>query len=154
MPWGEVEKRDYDNEEIKGKRYITFSEVREYGYVEPIQKVMHIVEPFKHTTFRTRDMLGKRFIRNGTNGMNTDFEIEIWKVEKTQFIRLTEEQCKADIASAHPPLNGSYKRDVYFILQFLHGSKYFPSVLYINYIRPVVKNRQVNLEGEILGRRL
>ncbi len=153
MPWGEDEHRDFDNESIKGKRYITFKEVREYGYVNAIEKVMQLMEPFKTTTFRSKDMTGRRFIRDGYRGSNTDFEIEIWKVEKTQFIKLTEEQCKADIATNNPPISRSYKQDMFHILHFLHGSLYFPSTLYINHIRPVVKNRQISLDGKVLGRK-
>ena len=154
MPWGEPERRDFDSEELKGKHYITFREVREFGYVDAIAKVMRLKEPHKLHTLRTKDMSvpsRRRFIRDGTHGQNTDLEVEIINVEKIQYIKITEEFAKADIATNNPPLSGSYKRDLYHVLKTLHPG-FFPSVLYINYLQPVIKNRQISLDGKILGR--
>jgi len=154
MPYGEERAPvDYEGVGVKGKQYITFRECREYGYVQPIQKVMRVLEPHKLHTLRSSDMTGRRFIRDGTRGTNTDLEVEIWKVEKILFLRLTEEFCKADLATNNPPVTRSYKHDLYGVLKTLMG-QHFPSVFYINYLRPVIKSRQVSLDGEILGRKV
>jgi hypothetical protein len=153
MPWEKPVLRDFDEEEIKGKRYITFTDVREYGYANVIAKVMRLKEPHKFHTLRPRPAEGRRFIRNGATGTNTDLEIEITKCEKVMFIKLSEEFCKADLATNNPPVTRCYKTDLYGVLKHFYP-KFFPSQLFVLYFEPVAKIRQVNLDGGVMGRRI
>jgi hypothetical protein len=150
MPFGEKEPLpDYDGAEIKGKRYITFTDIPEFGYVDCAEKAVGLKLPIKSHTLRPKAQMGRRFIREGVYGRNTDLEIDIYKNEKTRFINITEEFAKADLATDNPPVTGSYKHDLYNVLKTFYP-KYFPAELYILYFRPVIKERQSTLENKII----
>jgi len=147
----EAEKYNNDGGQMRsGRKYITFSEKREYGYTDVIEKVMRIKKPWKLHTIRTTDMTGIRVIRDGTIGKVTDYMIRITHVERIMLVRISDEFAKADLATDNPPITGSYKSDLLKLISDLHGH-YPTAFMYINYLEPVMQNKQVGLDGEMVG---
>lgn len=152
MPFENENRPDYDGAFVKGRRYITFTDVPEYRYVNVIKKVMGIERPMKSHTLRPKyQELGVRYIRDGKYGTNTDLMVEIVKVEHARFIDLTEEFAKADLATDTPPVGKSYKRDLYGVLKTFYP-RFFPSFLHVIHLKPVAQVRQVTLDGEVKRR--
>jgi len=146
----EGEKYNNDGGKMKsGKKYITFSEKREYGYSDVIDKVMRIKKPWKLHTIRTSDMTGVRVIRDGTIGKVTENTIRITHVERVMVVRITDEFAKADLATDNPPITGTYKSDLLKLLCDLHGH-HMPPYMYVNYIETIAQNKQISLRGDVV----